>query len=56
MQNSVACSKITHEASAGRRFSCNIMPYFCRKLGMMSQTLSAAAIIIGALRVNFYQI
>ena len=34
-----------------RRFSCNIIPYFCRKLGKMSQNLSSAAVVIGALRV-----
>ena len=44
---------IFHEKlSAGRRFSCNIIPYFCWKLGKMSQNLSSAAVIIGALRVN----
>ena len=37
---------------AGRRFSCNIIPYFCRKLVKMSQNLSSAAVVIGALRVN----
>ena len=36
----------------GRRFSCNINPYFCRKLGKKSQKLSSAAVVIGALRVN----
>ena len=35
-----------------RRFSCNITPYFCRKLGNMSQNLSSAAVVIGALRVK----
>ena len=38
--------------SAGRQFSCNIIPYFCRKLGKVSQNLSSAAVVIGALRVN----
>ena len=28
------------------------IPYFCRKLGKMSQNLSSAAVVIGALRVN----
>ena len=28
------------------------MPYFCRKLGKMSQNLLSAAVVIGALRVN----
>ena len=32
--------------------SCNIIPYSCRKLGKMSQNLSPAAVVIGALRVN----
>ena len=36
----------------GRRFSRNIIPYFCQKLGKMSQNLSSAAVVIGALRVN----
>ena len=36
--------------SAGRRFSCNI-PYFCRKLGKVSQNVSYAAVVIDALRV-----
>ena len=47
-------SKIGHdiswESSAG--FSCNIISYFCRKLGKMSQNLSSAAVVIGHLRVN----
>ena len=30
---------------------CNIIPYFCRKLRKMSQNLSSAAVVIGALRV-----
>ena len=34
------------------RFSYNIIPYFCRKLGKMSQNLSSAAVMIGALRVK----
>ena len=29
----------------------NVMPYFCRTLGKMSQNLSSAAVVIGALRV-----
>ena len=29
-----------------------ISPYFCRKLGKMSQNLSSAAVAIGALRVK----
>ena len=28
------------------------MPYFCQKLGKMSQNLSSAAVVIGPLRVN----
>ena len=43
---------ISRESSAGRRFSCNIKPYFCRKLGKMTQNLSSAAVVIGALRVE----
>ena len=31
---------------------CNIIPYFYQKLGKMSQNLSSAAVVIGALRVN----
>ena len=31
----------------------NIIPYFCQKLGKMLQNLSSAAVVIGALRVNF---
>ena len=34
------------------RFSCNIIPYFCRKLEKLSQNLSSAAVVIGALRVK----
>ena len=45
-------ANISRESSAGRQFSCNIIPYFCRKLGKMSQNLSSAAVVIGALRVN----
>ena len=33
-------------------FSRNIIPYFCRKLGKMSQNLSSAAGVIGALTVK----
>ena len=29
------------------------MPYFFRKLGKVSQNLSSAAVVIGALRVKF---
>ena len=32
----------------------NIIPYFCQKLGKMSQNLSSAAVVIGALRVNSF--
>ena len=42
---------IFHE-SAGRRFSRNIIPYFFRKLRKMSQNLSSAAVVIGALKVK----
>ena len=31
----------------------NILPYFCRKLGKMSQNLSSASVVIGALRVKW---
>ena len=34
------------------RFSCNIIPYFCRKLGKMLQNMSSAAVVIGAFRVK----
>ena len=40
------------ELSAGRQISWNIIPYFFRKLGKMSQNLSSAAVVIEALRVN----
>ena len=43
---------IFHDSSAGRQFSCNIIPYFFPKLEKMSQNLSSAAVVIGALRVN----
>ena len=43
------------ESSAGRRFSCNIIPYFCRKLGKISQNLSSAAVVIGAVRTKTLQ-
>ena len=36
---------------ADRRFSCNIS-YFCQIFGKMSQNLSSAAVVIGALREN----
>ena len=32
----------------------DIIPYFCRKLGKMSQNLSSAAVVIGALRVKWF--
>ena len=35
-----------------RQFSRNIIPYFFPKLGKMSENLSSAAIVIGALRVK----
>ena len=31
------------------------VPYFCRKLGKMSQNLSSAAVVVGALRVNLFR-
>ena len=34
----------------------NIIPYFCRKLGKMSQNLSSAAVVIGSLRVNLFPV
>ena len=43
---------ISCESSAGRRFSRYIIPYFFRKLRKMSQNLSSAAVVIGALRVK----
>ena len=33
-------------------FHGNIIPYFCRKLGKMTQNLSSAAVGIGVLRVK----
>ena len=33
-------------------FLSHVVPYFCRKLGKMSQNLSSAAVVIGPLRVN----
>ena len=36
-------------------FSCNIIPYFCRKLGKILQNLSSAAVVIGALKVKNVQ-
>ena len=30
----------------------NIIPYFCRKLGKMTQNFASAAVMIGALRVK----
>ena len=44
-------NNISWESSAGRRFSWNIIPYFCRKLGKMSQNLLSTAVVISALRV-----
>ena len=38
--------------SAGRQFSCNIIPYFFLKLGKLLPNLSSAAVVIGDLRVN----
>ena len=56
IKNFAAFSKITNKAWYFMRIvcwqSCNIMPYFCRKLRKMSQNLSSAAVVIGALRVN----
>ena len=43
---------ISWESSAGRQFLWSTIPYFCRKLGKMSQNLLSAAVLIGALRVN----
>ena len=34
------------------RVPCYIIPYFCLKLGKISQNSSSAAVVIGALRVN----
>ena len=56
--NFAAFSKITNKVwyfmriVCWQRFSCNIIPYFCQKLGKMSQNLSSAAVVIGALRVR----
>ena len=35
---------ISCESSAGRRFSRNVIPYFCRTLGKMPKNLSSAAV------------
>ena len=43
---------LADDSHAGRRFSWNIIPYFCRKLGKMTQNLLSAAVVIGALRIN----
>ena len=40
---------IFHE---NRLLSCNSIPYFCGKLGKMSQNLSPAAVVICPLRVK----
>ena len=45
---------ISWESSAGIGFSRNIIPYFFQKLGKKSQYLSSAAVVIGALRVNYF--
>ena len=37
-----------------RIVSCNIIPYFCPKLGKISQNLLSAAVVIGALRVKLH--
>ena len=44
---------IFHENRLLADDSCNIIPYFCRKLGKMSQNLSSAAVMIGTLRVKY---
>ena len=38
----------------GKRFSCTFMPYLFLKLEKVSQLLLSAAVVIGALRVKFY--
>ena len=35
-----------------RQLAWNITPFFCYKLGKLSQNLSSAAVVIGALRVK----
>ena len=40
---------ISRESSAGKRSSCNIIPYFSRILRKMSQNVSSDAFVIGAL-------
>ena len=45
-------NRLRADDSHRRRFSCNIIPYFCRKLEKMSQNLSSAAVVIGDLRPN----
>ena len=43
---------IFHENCLLADNSHDIIPYYFRKLGKMSQNLSSAAVVIGALRVN----
>ena len=43
---------IFHENRHGKRFSWNIIPYFFQKLGKMTQNMSSAAAVIGALSIN----
>ena len=38
------------------RLLADVIPYFFRKVGKMSQNLSSAAVVIGALRVNINKV
>ena len=42
-----------NENRLGRHFSLNIIPYFFPKFGKMLQNLPSAAVVIGALVVNW---
>ena len=46
--NDIPATLIVVYYTAGRQFSCNIMPYFGRKLGKMSQNLTSATIVTSA--------
>ena len=40
----------------GRGFPWNIIPYFLQKVEVKKNIVSSAAILLGTLRVNFYDI
>ena len=52
MSQNLSSAAVVIGALRVNRFSCNIIPYFCRKFEKVSQNLSSAAVVIGALRVN----